>query len=564
MSNPIVKLFVSQQQAPKPATLQKQVAFVSQGGTLTSKFAYSFLTQLSDLTPLLNGSKVVSAATWSSGVLTVTAALAHGFTIGDTLEVTLAGFTSSGAAINGTYLATVTTATAFTVPLATTPGTISAYGSYTLEDVAELLAMAITFFAQGSTQGVYVLELGPGNPNDGVAALTTYLTANPNSNYTAGAPGYFYAYLVPRTWDANPNFLSLLASYESNSALTYFYITSTLATYSVYTSLMKCAKVFIEAPAFALVPAAISLTALSPAAGGPFGYQITGTTASAHGVSVGQWFQIAGATPSGYDGWNQAQVGTTGSTLVWYEFTNPGTETALGNLLPNYYASSAIPVLEFSAASDFWVNANRAPSTTNKITPNRFAFVYGVTPFPQQGLSALVSTLENANINYVDTGAEGGLSTAMIVPGTTMDGQDFASWWYGIDWVQLNANLNVANDVINGSNNPINPLYYNQQGIDREQAVVAGTINSAITFGMVFGSTIQTALDGPVLAAALNAGTYAGLAIINAVPFATYATENPTHYGQRLYQGLSVTFVPQNGFAQITINVTVSNFVNLV
>ena len=104
MSNPIVKLFVSQQQAPKPATLQKQVAFVSQGGTLTSKFAYSFLTQLSDLTPLLNGSKVVSAATWSSGVLTVTAALAHGFTIGDTLEVTLAGLDRKSTRLNSSHI----------------------------------------------------------------------------------------------------------------------------------------------------------------------------------------------------------------------------------------------------------------------------------------------------------------------------------------------------------------------------------------------------------------------------------------------------------------------------
>ena len=550
--NSIVQLLVSQQVAPTPATLQQCGAIISQGATNTSQFTASYLTQLSDLTSLLTGTKAVTSATWLTGTATITTTAPHGFTNGDSLWLTLAGF--SPAAWNGSYLCTVTGASTFTFALASNPGAMTVAGTYTEEDVAEVLAAATTFFGQGSTTGISVLELGPGNPNDGVAALTTYLTNNPNSAYTAGATGYFYSYLVPRTWDGNANFLALIASYEAPSAKTYFYVTTTLQNYGLYTNLMKCVKLFVEDPAYG-VWSANALTAATYASG-----QVTLTTTTAHGVAVGQWFKISGMTPAAWNGWYQAQLGTTGSTLIANVLTNPGTETALGTLVASYYASAGIPTLEFSAASDLWVNLNRKPSTTNKVTPNRFGFVYGVTPFPVQGNSSLLYTLSQANVNYIGLGYEGGISGTMIVPGTTMDGNDF-TYWYSVDWVQLNCDLMLSNAVINGSNNPINPLYYNQAGIDRLQAVAAQVLNNGITFGMVLGPVVQTQLDGPVLAAAIAAGTYNGMTVINAVPFLTYSQENPTHYKIGLYQGLSIYYVPARGFANILINLTVSNIV---
>lgn len=215
----IVQVNVSQQVAPTPSTLQGTGAFISQGGTNTSPGTMTLLTQLSDLTPHLTGAKSISTMTWSTGTVTVTAASPHGFTVGDTLYLTIAGVTPSG--YNGTFLCTVTTTTAFTYALATNPGSATVQGTYTPEDVAELLSMATTFFAQGSATSVYVLELGPGNANDGVTALTNWITAN---------PGVFYSYLVPREWDANANFLSFLANYESTTAKTYFFVTTTLST----------------------------------------------------------------------------------------------------------------------------------------------------------------------------------------------------------------------------------------------------------------------------------------------------------------------------------------------
>jgi len=53
--------------------------------------------------------------------------------------------------------------------------------------------MATTYFAQGQSVGVYVLELGTTAGVDAqIALLEAWIVANPN---------VFYAYLVPAAWD---------------------------------------------------------------------------------------------------------------------------------------------------------------------------------------------------------------------------------------------------------------------------------------------------------------------------------------------------------------------------
>lgn len=196
----IVTVDVSIQTPAAPSALQQTGAFISQGATNTSAQTLTLLTQLSDLTPHLTGSAAVTSITQTSGTATVTTTAPHGFPSSDTVWVTIAG--STIAAYNGTFLCTVTGTSTFTylIPSGTASpatGTIV----YTVEDVAELLAMATTYFAQGTLNSVYVLELGVGSPADGIAALTTYLTANPNT---------LYAVLVPRTWNAQSSLTTLI------------------------------------------------------------------------------------------------------------------------------------------------------------------------------------------------------------------------------------------------------------------------------------------------------------------------------------------------------------------
>ena len=637
MANSIVTVNVSLQVPPTPPTLQKTGALISQGGTNTSVNTSSLLTQLSDLTPLLAGSKPVTTIAWSGNVATVTTASPHGLTIGDTLLITIAGEVSVTipGGYNGTFLCTVTGASAFTYPLAANPGTQSTAGVYTLADVAELLSMATTFFSMGSNQSVYVLELGAGNAYDGVAVLNAYITANPNSNYKPGATGYFYSYLVPREWDNNPAFLALLQQFNSPTAKTYFFVTTTLTTYAAYTALLKCVIPMIESPQLSAYPSnnltaasatqsTNALTAISCATVGaintvtatttsahgltpgdwftiqnctPSGYNgyfqaiggttgstivyltalnpgtettlgslviasayVTATTTTNHGVAVGSWFTIAGCSPAGYNGTFQALAGTTGTTLVYAPLTLPGTNTVLGTLQASYFANPAIAGTEFSLAAAYYVTLNYNPNATNKVTPYAFSFLFGVTPFPNKGVNALLTALKTANINIVGTGAEGGISNAIILWGTTADGNDF-TYWYSVDWVQINSDVAIANAVINGSNNPINPLYYNQDGINRLQAVAAGVLTSGVAFGLVLGLPVQTSLDATTLANNINLGTYAGLSVLNAIPFLLYSQLNPGHYKIGEYDGLSTVYVPARGFIHIVYNVVVSQFV---
>ena len=140
---PIVQVNVSQQVAPAPSIRQRTGALVSQGGTTLTPGTFSLLTQLSSLTSLLNGAFALASLSWAGSVVTATASAAHGFTIGDTILVTISGATPTG--YNGTFTATVTTTTAFTYPLVSNPGSETIPGSYTVEDVAELSAMATTF-----------------------------------------------------------------------------------------------------------------------------------------------------------------------------------------------------------------------------------------------------------------------------------------------------------------------------------------------------------------------------------------------------------------------------------
>jgi hypothetical protein len=218
-----------------------------------------------------------------------------------------------------------------------------------------------------------------------------------------------------------------------------------------------------------------------------------------------------------------------------------------------------VPVTEFSLAAAFQHALAYAPSSANRMTPFAFSYLEGVTEYPTQGNNALLTALKTAGVNYVGSGAEGGVSTAILLWGTTLDGNDF-TYWYSADWIQINGDLTISNAVITGSNNPLNPLYYNQPGINVLQDDIVALVQNAITYGLANGSVTGTALDGPVFQENLSSGVYPGQNVVNAIPFLTYTAENPSAYKQGLYGGLTVVYIPQRGFTQIIFNIDVTQF----
>jgi hypothetical protein len=221
------------------------------------------------------------------------------------------------------------------------------------------------------------------------------------------------------------------------------------------------------------------------------------------------------------------------------------------------------PEGEFTMAAMLYNAVVYRASNTNRIAPMAFKYVYGVTQYPQKGNGPVLVSFKTANTNYITTGAEGGIAFTMIYEGVTLDGHDFFNWWYTIDWVQIEINLNLSNAIINGSNNPLAPLYYNQDGINYLEVVLYGTMQDAQTFGMVLGKIEMTQLDGPDLTSAMYGGTFAGKCDVNAVPFLNYTLANPGDYKIGEYDGLSTLFIPARGFIHILVNVVASDLVSI-
>jgi hypothetical protein len=457
MANQIVQVNVSQQLAPTPSKLQKTGAFISQGGTTTAPGSLTLITQLADLTAILSSALAISAISWTASVVTVTTTVGHGWTIGDTVPIVIAGVTPVG--YNGSFIGSVIDANTITYPLVANPGSETVLGTIILGDVPELLSMGTTFFAQGSQQAVYVLELGEGTVDAGVTALQSYITANPNK---------VYSYLVPREWDNNTSFKAFLANFESTTAKTYFFITTTVGTYNNYPLTMKDVFLMVEAP--------------------------------------------------------------------------------------------SIPATEFSTAAPFFVTLNYAPSSSNKVTPLSFAYLVGVTDYPLPGNGSLLATLKTANVNYVGTGAEGGLSNTILFWGRLRSGDQY-NYWYSVDWAQINIEQALTNAVISGSNNPLAPLLYNQQGINVLQDRAAQVISNAVTYGLATGTVVKTTLPADQFAQNFQAGVYRGKLVINAEPFLVYTAENPNDYGIGRYAGLAMVYTSARGFEQIIVNLTATNFI---
>ncbi|EDA9948482.1 hypothetical protein CCF61_005138, partial [Salmonella enterica subsp. enterica serovar Glostrup] len=330
----------------------------------------------------------------------------------------------------------------------------------------ELQQMNTTYWAQGTSRAVYVLELGEMSVKSAVAALSTFIDEDTSLGNTYQK---FFSYLVPREWDAEPTFKTLANNYTSPGALVKFFVTTTIATYQ-------------------------------------------------------EW--VSGKYPNVFAGVEAPSIGAT----------------------------------EFSMAAPFQSSLANDPGSSNMVPPMAYRFMYGVTEYPPAGNGTLLKTLQDNHINYIGTAAEGGLSNKMLVAGHMLDGMPF-NYWYSVAWCAINLELDLANEVINGSNTTVNPLYYDQQGIGRLQRRALKTLRSGISYGLILGQVIDTQLTQESFNAEYEKGSYAGNAVINAVPFADYTSLNQSDYADGKYNGLSAVVTPRRGFESITFNLNVTNFV---
>jgi len=215
---------------------------------------------------------------------------------------------------------------------------------------------------------------------------------------------------------------------------------------------------------------------------------------------------------------------------------------------------------EFSCAAPFGTTLKQNPSTTNKVPSFIYTPCFGITNYSVRGNQTELGELAQANVNWIGTGAEGGITTDILFQGKMSDG-NFWNFWYSVDWAQINMDLALANETINGSATSINPLYYNQQGIDRLQNRAGRVAAQGVSYGLGNGQIILTKLSSQQFQTNYNAGLYAGKIVINAEPFSIYTAANPSDYGQGKYAGISCLWIPQLPFLNIFFNLQATTLI---
>jgi hypothetical protein len=547
--NAIVTVHVSIIEAPTPINYQRTGALVSFGATTLPAGWTELLTELADLavppldnptgSPIMPVGMAVTSVTWAAGVATLHLASAMSFSLangssgppvnGDIIPMVLTGFVPSvftnTPLINGLKNCTVTNPTTLTFPATTDPTPITTLGTILPHKCIELSQMATTFFGQGNEIGVWILELGyDNNPTNNVTSLQTWINQNPHT---------IYGFLMPRKFGCDPSILG------------------TASVPLPFTSLLKQ----FEAPSNTM-----EYFWLTVASGGVNGFQPIWTVETYQNLFYPGQLGSGGTKGIGSSFKDVIQMVEApvlqDPNLIY--FPASGVDPAQ-YITPNYLDPNG----EFTIAAMFYNALAYRPSNTNRITPMAFKFLYGVTEYPQRNNAPLLRSFKSANTNYVSTGAEGGIAFTMVYEGVTLDGHDYFNWWYTIDWVQIEINLNLSNAIINGSNNPLAPLYYNQDGINYLETVLFSTMQDASTFGMVLGKIEMTGYDGPDLTAAINGGQFAGKCNVNAVPFLNYTLANPGDYKIGEYDGLSTLFIPARGFIHILVNVVATDLVSL-
>lgn len=453
-------------QAPLPSTLQQTGALISQGATTLAPQTIQSCPNLAAVLALLAPPKQLATLNWSGSVVTATTTAPHGWTNGDTIAAQIAGCTPTG--YNVFVSITITGSSSFTYPLASNPGAAVTLGTVVLSSENELIRGATTYFSGNGVPAINVLELGETTTAEAITALGTWLQNNPNDQADGGpTPLSQYAYLLPAPWDAVSSLLTLMAQYEAPNKLTYFYVTTSIANYSVYAG-MKNVFALVQSP------------------------------------------------------------------------TAPNTERTV--------------------ASPFGTALKQSPSSSNKVPPMSYAPAFGVTAYPIPGNQAQLTAFATGNANWIGTGAAGGLpSNNIVFQGNMMDGNPW-NFWYSVDWMQINSAIALSNETINGSATSLNPLYYDQDGIDRLQNRLIQTGNQAVTYGLALGQVVATKLPINQFLTNFNSGLYTGQLVINAEPFNAYVAENPSDYSVGKYAGFAAVYPPLRGFLNIFFNLTAVTF----
>lgn len=180
-------------------------------------------------------------------------------------------------------------------------------------------------------------------------------------------------------------------------------------------------------------------------------------------------------------------------------------------------------------------------SVSNPLSLLQWKTVYGITPRDRLS-NSLVDALNENCCSWI-----GSLNNnTVVLGGMVADGQNWESY-FALDTFIFRLTVDIASMMIQASNNPLQSISFNQNGINIIKNKLVAISNTMLSFGVLdnFGSDYDTNTN-----AILNTGEW------SAIDFATYKANQYQDWKDGIYNGASCYVTIRHFVLQIVPSIT--------
>ena len=180
-------------------------------------------------------------------------------------------------------------------------------------------------------------------------------------------------------------------------------------------------------------------------------------------------------------------------------------------------------------------------SVSNPLSLLQWKTVYGITPRDRLS-NSLVDALNENGCSWI-----GSLNNnTVVLGGMVADGQNWESY-FALDTFIFRLTVDIASMMIQASNNPLQSISFNQNGINIIKNKLVAISNTMLSFGVLdnFGSGYDTNTN-----AILNTGEW------SAIDFATYKANQYQDWKDGIYNGASCYVTIRHFVLQIVPSIT--------
>ena len=180
-------------------------------------------------------------------------------------------------------------------------------------------------------------------------------------------------------------------------------------------------------------------------------------------------------------------------------------------------------------------------SVSNPLSLLQWKTVYGITPRDRLS-NSLINALNENGCSWI-----GSLNNnTVVLGGMVADGQNWESY-FALDTFIFRLTVDIASMMIQASNNPLQSISFNQNGINIIKNKLVAISNTMLSFGVLdnFGSDYDTNTN-----AILNTGEW------SAIDFATYKANQYQDWKDGIYNGASCYVTIRHFVLQIVPSIT--------